>query len=81
MNLIENKHVEVISGPTLLTEEQVAGMLGVSRSVLRGQRYRRVGLPFRKLAGNAVLYDLEDVKKYVFGNKIYTKDFPAPVSK
>jgi len=75
------KEGEVIKVPKLLTETEVATLLGVSNSVLRGQRYRKVGLPFRKMAGNTVMYDLDDVKKYVTGHKVYTRDFPAPVSK
>lgn len=70
----------MISIPARLTEEEVAHVLGTTVSSLRSQRSRRRGLPFRKLPNGQVLYDVEDIKGYLLGKKIYTKDSPEPVS-
>ena len=75
-----NEKSEIITVPARLTETQAAKVLGVSTASLRGQRIRKRGLPYRKLPNGQVFYDVEDLKSYILGTKIYTKDFPDPVS-
>lgn len=75
-----NEKPEVIMVPARLTESEVAKILGVSTASLRGQRIRKRGLPYRKLPNGQVFYDVADLKSYILGTKIYTKEFPEPVS-
>lgn len=48
----------------LLSEREVAELLGLSMRTLQEHRFRGVGLRFIKL-GRAVRYSLEDVEAYV----------------
>lgn len=67
----------VIDKPHLLTEQEVAKIAGISTSTLRGQRVRGTGLPYLKFPNGRILYEPEDVKKYVqenaSGKKVYPK--------
>lgn len=73
-----NEEPTIITVPARLNEIDLAKLLGVSRSSLRGQRIRNRGLPYRKLPNGQVFYDVEDLKPYIEGVKVYTKDFPEP---
>lgn len=75
-----NEKPEIITVPARLSEGDVAKILGVTLAALRGQRIRKRGLPYRKLPNGQVFYDVADLKSYVLGKKIYTKDFPDPVT-
>lgn len=69
---------EIITVPARISETEVANILGVSKSSLRGQRTRGRGLPYRRLPNGQIFYDVVDLKAYILGRKIYTKDFPEP---
>jgi hypothetical protein len=56
---------------TLLTESEVAEIIGKSLSHLRQQRARGVGIPFIKL-GASVRYTLEDIIDFISRNRINT---------
>jgi len=67
----------VIDKPHLLTEQEVAKIVGISTSTLRGQRIKGTGLPYLKFPNGRILYEPEDVKNYVQaianGKKVYPK--------
>ena len=75
-----NEDVEVITVPAMVSETEVAEILGLTKSALRQQRIRNKGLPYRKMPNGHIVYDVSDLKAYILGTKIYTKDFPNPVS-
>ena len=50
---------------TLLTERDLAGMLGKPPRTLSQWRYRQVGPPFLRLVGGSVRYDLADIEAWL----------------
>lgn len=56
-----------IQTPQLLTDEDVARILGIQRKTLAQWRSDGVGPPFVRLGGHGgrIRYDLEDLKKWI----------------
>ncbi|HEX7045929.1 MAG TPA: helix-turn-helix domain-containing protein [Burkholderiales bacterium] len=52
----------------LLTEQQVADLLGVSVRTLQDQRFRGVGIPFVRV-GRLVRYERAVVEQYIRANR------------
>lgn len=52
----------------LLTENEVAKVLNVSRNFLAQGRMRGCGVPYIKLGKKSVRYSISDVQKYIEAN-------------
>jgi excisionase family DNA binding protein len=58
--------------PRYITEKQVAQLTGLALSTIRHHRFERRGIPFVKV-GRAVRYSIDDVLRFMEGNKVQTE--------
>lgn len=62
----ENAHLSANAAATLMKEQEVAGMIGMSVHWLRRKRWTGGGIPYVQLSsGGAVRYREEDVKEFL----------------
>lgn len=54
----------LIAASRYLNEKELAVMLGVSVRTLQGWRLRRKGPPFRRLCGDAIRYQVDEVEAW-----------------
>ncbi len=53
-----------------LNEKEVSRITGLSIQTLRNQRYLHRGIPYIKLSGRCVRYDLEDVLSHMQDHRV-----------
>lgn len=53
----------------LMTEQEAAEFLGVSRRLLQKQRRARIGIPFIRVGGWAIRYAETDLLDYIASNR------------
>jgi hypothetical protein len=63
---------------TLLTEQETAALLKVSKKALQGWRYRGAGPQFLKIGGRLVRYRLEDLQAFVLAALRTSTSDPGP---
>ena len=56
----------------LISEKELSKELGIKITTLQSNRYHNIGLPYYRI-GRSVMYDLEEVKKYLGKCKVWPK--------